>query len=245
MSTTLNKIIKANDIQTLKKEIEDTSLYTLQKAAYSAIINCRYGCFDIIHNRAKEYLKLNDIANYDYETNYLLKLIEGAAQYNKFDIFKQLLSESKYEDCSIYNYSITLKSYRHKRILIHLLANKTFKKEHIYSIMSSLYSDIETQKDSLKVFLEKNKILMDYIDFDIKEFFDYIKEKSYFSYLGFNRHSIFYGFSFLDFLNKFDKEDYFFRKLPTYEEYFNNKDILNIYKKRYHKAIMIEKIELF
>ena len=209
---TISQIIKANDIISLKEEIKNSNLCLpfLAEAAYTAIINCRYECFYIIHEKANEAQE-----DLDYNKHYLIEILYASSKYNKINILKFLFNEPNFYIEKHLIQQLLMASCEHFRITKLLVGKFTFEKESIYKFLREILS--RSHRTTEKIATKKINYLFNLFPFEAKDFLDYLNEKQLFHYIKFNDLLGYDSFNFLTFIKKYDKKNVFLKNIKLWD----------------------------
>jgi hypothetical protein len=221
---------------------EECSNYDLIKCANWSLRNCKYDYFDLLHN--KIYNQYND---QEVVADYFVEIINVAAKYNKFDIYKSLFNDPKF---SIYVneeelLNILSNCFKFYRPLSFSIANSNLEKVDLYMLMVKFLSQsdfisIKNAEKHFNVLTKKHNI-------DFNDFFNFVKDRELF-------HHFNYGFysslnkntqiTFYDLLIALDKKNVFFESLDTFIDTIQDK-FSGIYKSRQNQLNISKKVRSF
>ena len=232
---------KSELIRFLKDE-ENDSRCLIDGATWS-LRNCKFDYFYLIHN--KIYNQYNN--NYEFVSEYFLTIINVAAKYNKFDIYKMLFNDPKFSQYIDQKDLIKILSncLSFHRLFSFSIANSNLGKEESYELIVNFLShkDFPSIKSAEKIF----KVLTKKYKIDFNDIFSFVEREELF--YNFN-----YGYywaedqekkiSLYDFLMAFDKKNVFFNSLDKFS-YFVGNGFIERYQAKVRQIKIHDKVECF
>jgi hypothetical protein len=235
---TISQIIKDNNTELLKKSIKEIDLNKISKAAYTAILNCRYDCFYIIHEESKKYLN-----EYRYQQVYIKNIILAASKYNKIDVLSFIINDEAFNlenDCF---FEIIDESWCHYRIIKFLVNNIDFSDDNLYHFITS-YLSREIKKDTKNIFHKKINFITQSFNYNEESFYNFLDSNRYFNIINFRSVNYFRTGNFFDFLEEYDESNYILKKYKEYESFIDSEEKPK-YIKKYLKVTLTDKIHSF
>jgi hypothetical protein len=204
---TLSQIIRRNNIVELKSSLSNIDLDKLSSAGYTSIVSCRSECFDLIHEKSKQFKE-----DERYQSIYLANIFYAAAKYNKINILKSLVMEENFKLKEEEYRAVLGAANQHFRIIKFIAENFKLTNKHFFIFLRDLLSNASNRK---KVSVKKINFLLDFVELDIKDFFLFLNVNGYIHYINFNK-DLFSSkeeFTFSTFIEKYDKKNYLIKNI--------------------------------